>query len=109
MAGYPAALHREPDDVGAGAQLVVVLHVVTDDAALVADVLDPLDEFVAAALELAGLGERRHAGEDEDRDAGAGDREQHGEPAAVVANSRSFEHTTLMLHRDVGALREDGI
>ena len=49
------------------AELIVVFHVVADDAALVGHVLNPLDEFVAAAGRLAVLGGRRQAGEDEHR------------------------------------------
>ena len=38
------------------AQLIVVFHVRADDAALIRDVLDPLDEFIAAAGRLRPLG-----------------------------------------------------
>ena len=56
-------------DVLRRAQLVVVFHVAAHDAALVAHVLNPVDELVAAAAQLALLRERRTAGEDEYRDA----------------------------------------
>ena len=56
-------------DVARVAKLIVVFHVWTDDAALIGDVLNPLDEFVAAAGRLALLGRRRQAGEDECRNA----------------------------------------
>ena len=45
-------------------KLVVVFHVLADDAALIGYVLNPLDEFVAATGRLALLGGRRQAGED---------------------------------------------
>jgi hypothetical protein len=47
------------------AKLVVVFHILADDAALIGHVLNPLDEFVATADRLALLGGRRQAGEDE--------------------------------------------
>ena len=51
------------------ANLVVVFHILPDDAALIVDILNPLDVFVAAARRLALLGEWRQAGEDENRNA----------------------------------------
>ncbi len=59
-------------DVGAGAQLGLVLDVAAHDAALVRHVLQPHDELVAAALELALLGEGRQAREDQHRGAALG-------------------------------------
>ena len=58
-------------DVGGAADLVLVLDILTHDPALVGNVLQPVDEFVAAAGLLALLGGRRQAGEDEDGDAAA--------------------------------------
>ena len=55
-------------DVVRGADLVVVFHILPDDAALIVDVLNPVDEFVAAAPRFALLRERRHARKDEHRD-----------------------------------------
>jgi len=57
--------------VAAGADLVVVLDVVAQDAALIADVLDPVDELVTPAGQLALEGERGRAREDEDGNATA--------------------------------------
>ncbi len=54
-------------DVGGRAELIVVLDVLTDDAALVSGVLQPVDELIAAAGELPVLGHRRQPGEDEHR------------------------------------------
>ena len=51
------------------AQLVVVFHILADDAPLIGHVLNPLDEFVAAAGRFALLGGRRQAGEHEHRNA----------------------------------------
>ncbi len=58
--------------VPAGADLVVVFHVAADDAALIADVLEPVDELVAAAAKLSLLRKGRGAGKDEDRGAAFG-------------------------------------
>jgi hypothetical protein len=84
-------------DVSSGADLVVVLDVVAQDAALIPDILDPVDEFVAAAGQLAFLRERRHAREDQDGDASA-----HGvvDPAAEVLRTR--------VHMDDHGLRLTG-
>ena len=76
-------------DVAAGADLVVVLDVAAQDAALVADVLDPVDELVPAAGQLAGDGERRGAGEDEHRDAAA---HRVADRAAEVLGARVDVH-----------------
>ncbi len=46
---------------------MVVFHVLAEDATLVGDVLEPMDEFVASAEEFALLGRGRHAGIDEHR------------------------------------------
>ena len=51
------------------AKLVVVFHVLADDAALIGHVLNPLDEFVAAAGRLPLLRGRRQSGEYEHRNA----------------------------------------
>ena len=67
-------------DVSAGADLVVVLDVAAHDAALVGHVLDPVDELVPAAGELAPQGVGGGAGEDEHRHPaahGVGDRAAH--------------------------------
>ena len=58
-------------DVAAGTDLVVVLDVAAQDAALVRHVLDPVDELVPPAGQLTGDRERRGAGEDEHRDTAA--------------------------------------
>ena len=53
-------LKRPMDDllyVPRHANFVVVLHVLPDDAALVVDVLEPVDEFIAAAPHFAFLGD----------------------------------------------------
>jgi hypothetical protein len=59
-------------DVPAGANFVVVLDVASNQAALVEDVLNPLNVFVAAAAHLPFLCERRRACEDQNRDAAFG-------------------------------------
>ncbi len=56
-------------DVRTGADLVVVPGVPAHDAALVVDVLDPVDELVAAPEQLAVLGERGGAREHQHPDA----------------------------------------
>ena len=58
MGDLQRSVHDLLDVVGA-AKLVVVFHVLADDAALVGDVLNPLNEFVAAARRFALLGGRR--------------------------------------------------
>ena len=60
-------------DVAAGAQLIFVLHVAAQDASLVGHVLEPVDELVAAALELAFLGIGRCPGKNQHGDAALGD------------------------------------
>ena len=55
--------------VRADADFVLVTDVAAHQAALVRHVLDPLDEFVAAAARLAFLRGRRHSGDDEHRHA----------------------------------------
>src|SRR5262249_10019996 len=59
-------------DVPAGANFVVVFDVAANQAALIEDVLNPLNEFVAAAAHLSLLCEGRRAGEDQNRDAAFG-------------------------------------
>src|SRR4029450_11650617 len=58
--------------VGTDTDLVIVAHVAAYDAALIEDVLDPMDELVAAAARFALLRRRRSAGEDKHRDAALG-------------------------------------
>ena len=54
-------------NIAAGANLVVVLHIAANDAALIENILEPVDEFVAGTAQLAFLRERRRAGENQHR------------------------------------------
>jgi hypothetical protein len=54
-------------DVAPGADLVVVLHVVAQDPALIADILDPVDELVPPARQFTLHRVRSRPGENQDR------------------------------------------
>jgi hypothetical protein len=49
-------------DIGRDANLIVIAHIAAHDAALVVNILDPLDEFIAAPDKLAFLGQGGGAG-----------------------------------------------
>ena len=92
-------------DVAAGADLVVVLDVAAHDAALVGHILDPVNELVPPAGQLAGDGERRGAGEDQHGDAAA---HRVADRAAEVLGARVDMHEdSLRLpgHGGVGVRR----
>ena len=87
-------------DVPAGPQLVVVLDVVAEDAALVAHVLNPLDELGPAAGQLAVLGVRHRAREDEHGSAAAHGVVHHA--ANVLGAGIDVDHDRLRLTRHHG-------
>jgi len=95
-------------DVSPGAELVVVLDIAAQDAALIPAVLNPVNELGAAAGQLAVLRERGRAREDEHRDASA-----HGvaDTAAEVLRARvDMDDDRLRLARDhrIGVRGGDG-
>src|SRR5208282_745652 len=84
--------------IARSANLVVVFHILPDDAALIVDILNPLDEFVAAARRCALLSGRRQARKDEDRNARFG---------RVVDGSAERLRPAVDMHDDrLGATRQ---
>ena len=73
---------------------MVVFHVLAEDATLVGDVLEPMDEFVASAEEFALLGRWRHAGVDE-----------HGRTAPRNIVDRAAERQRAAIDMDDDRLR----
>ena len=57
---------------GGDAHFALVAHISAHDAALIVDILNPLNKLVAAAFEFAFLRERRRAGENKNRDSALG-------------------------------------
>ena len=95
-------------DVAPGADLVVILGVVAQDAALVVHVLDPVDELVPAARQLALDRERGGAGEDQHRNPAPGgvvDRAAQVLGAGVHMHQHSLGFPG---HRGVGVRRAEG-
>ena len=55
-------------DIPAGADFMIVFDITAHQTPLIEDILNPLNELVAAAAQFPLLCERRGAGKDEDRD-----------------------------------------